>query len=248
TDPGTVDAARLRAYGAYGVGRAVRVVQVVVGPVADERAADIDHMRPTAYRRLTPSSPSRAAHCRRSGFDGEPVSAHAQNRPCLHQQGPVALYSRRVWQDRIRGPLHAHDGEHWLHGVMEDNVDGGTDELGALAEAYRVAHPYKDFDGTRREVPGGTLRRVLAAMDVLADTGPQVTAALQAAQNAPWPRTLPACTSLRAGHSQHVAVHVPDGSPVQVTVELEDGGRRLLEQADIWVAPREIDGTMMGRA
>jgi len=131
---------------------------------------------------------------------------------------------------------------------MEDNVDVGTDELRALAEAYGIATHYEDFDGTRREVPGGTLRRVLAAMDVLADTGPQVTAALQAAQNAPWRRTLPACTSLRAGHSQHVAVHVPDGSPVQVTVELEDGGRRLLEQADIWVAPREIDGTMMGRA
>ncbi|HLR27544.1 MAG TPA: glucose PTS transporter subunit EIIB [Ruania sp.] len=47
TDPALVNEESLRANGAYGVVRSGRVVQVVVGPVADDLAADIDHMRPT---------------------------------------------------------------------------------------------------------------------------------------------------------------------------------------------------------
>ena len=48
TDPALVDEESLRAHGAYGVVRSGRVVQVVVGPVADDLAADIDGLRPTS--------------------------------------------------------------------------------------------------------------------------------------------------------------------------------------------------------
>lgn len=45
TDPRLVDDARLKSYGAFGVVRSGRVVQVVVGPEADDLAAEIDQLR-----------------------------------------------------------------------------------------------------------------------------------------------------------------------------------------------------------
>lgn len=45
TDPRLVDDAQLKAYGAFGVVRSGRVVQVVVGPEADDLAAEIEQIR-----------------------------------------------------------------------------------------------------------------------------------------------------------------------------------------------------------
>ncbi len=45
TDPRLVDDGALKAAGAFGVVRSGRVVQVVVGPEADELAAAIDELR-----------------------------------------------------------------------------------------------------------------------------------------------------------------------------------------------------------
>lgn len=45
TDPRLVDDAQLKAHGAFGVVRSGRVVQVVVGPEADDLAAEIDQIR-----------------------------------------------------------------------------------------------------------------------------------------------------------------------------------------------------------
>ena len=39
-----------------------------------------------------------------------------------------------------------------------------------------------------------------------------------------------------------VPVHVTDGDPVEVWVELEDGSARRADQVDHWVEPREVDG------
>ncbi|HCX84570.1 MAG TPA: PTS sugar transporter subunit IIB [Micrococcales bacterium] len=44
-DPALVDDAALKSHGAFGVVRSGRVVQVVVGPEADELAARIDALR-----------------------------------------------------------------------------------------------------------------------------------------------------------------------------------------------------------
>lgn len=131
---------------------------------------------------------------------------------------------------------------------MEANVDVGRDQLCALARAHGIATHYRDFAGESRRVPSATLQRVLAAMDVLAETEAQIVAALAAVETAPWRRTLPACTSLRAGRRGEVAVHVPDGNAVQLRLELEDGTQRSLEQADHWVPPRAVDGHLVGRA
>ena len=45
TDPQLVDEARLKATGAFGVVRSGRVVQVIVGPEADNLAAELDGLR-----------------------------------------------------------------------------------------------------------------------------------------------------------------------------------------------------------
>lgn len=45
TDPELVDEAQLRATGAFGVVRSGRVVQVIVGPEADNLAAELDGLR-----------------------------------------------------------------------------------------------------------------------------------------------------------------------------------------------------------
>src|SRR5699024_4177938 len=53
---------------------------------------------------------------------------------------------------------------------------------------------------------------------------------------------------LTAGAPTTINVHVPDGSGVQVFIDLEDGGQRRLAQVDNWTAPREVDGQLVGRA
>ncbi|WP_154793366.1 PTS transporter subunit EIIB [Occultella kanbiaonis] len=45
-DPALVNEEDLRTHGAFGVVRSGRVVQVVVGPEADDLAADIEGLRP----------------------------------------------------------------------------------------------------------------------------------------------------------------------------------------------------------
>lgn len=45
SDPSLVDDDALKSHGAFGVVRSGRVVQVVVGPEADDLAADIDALR-----------------------------------------------------------------------------------------------------------------------------------------------------------------------------------------------------------
>lgn len=46
TDPDLIDEENLRTSGAFGVVRSGRVIQVVVGPEADDLAASIDELRP----------------------------------------------------------------------------------------------------------------------------------------------------------------------------------------------------------
>ena len=43
-------------------------------------------------------------------------------------------------------------------------------------------------------------------------------------------------------------MHVVDGDPARLEVELEDGTWRRLDQVDHWVEPRDVDGTRVGEA
>ncbi len=59
---------------------------------------------------------------------------------------------------------------------------------------------------------------------------------------------LPPSVVTTQGTQTWVPVHVVDGDPVEVWVELEDGSVRRADQVDVWVEPREVAGTRMGEA
>jgi 4-alpha-glucanotransferase len=114
-----------------------------------------------------------------------------------------------------------------------------------LAHAHRVATSFTDWRGGTQTVSAETLTAVLRALG--ADpTDPE--RALQETWDAPWRRTLPACTTAVQGADRLVWMHVPDGEPAALAVELEAGGRRDLEQVDQWVQPRTVDGARIGEA
>ena len=119
-------------------------------------------------------------------------------------------------------------------------------DLLELAHAYGVATEFHDWRGRRVDVPAASVHAVLAAMEVDV-TDP--AAALAARIDERWRRMLPPCVVVQQGAQRTFAVHVDDGAPVEVAVDLEAGGRRdRLTQLDHWVDPREVDGRRIGEA
>lgn len=114
-----------------------------------------------------------------------------------------------------------------------------------LAHAHGVSTSFTDWQGVTQPVSAETLTAVLTALGV--DAADPV-AALQAAWDAPWRRTLPACTTATVGVERLVWMHVPDGEPAALAVQLEAGGRLDLQQVDHWVPPRAVDGRTIGEA
>ncbi len=115
-----------------------------------------------------------------------------------------------------------------------------------LAHAYGVATDYHDWKGRHVQVEDDAVRDVLAALGVDAS---DPAAALRRRREEPWRRMLPTCVVAVAGDARHVPVHVDDGDPVDVWVELERGGRRDdLAQVDLWVAPYDLAGRVVGEA
>lgn len=118
-----------------------------------------------------------------------------------------------------------------------------------LAARHGVVPDFWGFDGQHRFVSEATTVAVLAALGVDASTPERVDLALENAEDDGWRRVLPPVVVVRAGSTAQVPAHVTDGRPVSVHVLLEDGaGRRDLEQADVYVAPRTVDGRSVGRA
>ncbi|MBY6706351.1 4-alpha-glucanotransferase [Rhodococcus sp. BP-241] len=122
------------------------------------------------------------------------------------------------------------------------------ERLRHLAGLHGVATSYEGWDKARRDVGESTLRSVLTALDVPVDSDDDIETAIVDHDEAPWRRTVPAVVVVTSGKDHHVPVHVPHGTSVTVTVELEDGGTREAAQQDVWVDPREIDGALVGRA
>ena len=122
------------------------------------------------------------------------------------------------------------------------------DPLQELACACGVAIDYWDYSGVHRVVSDDTLRAVLKAMDIDADTPAQVAASLKMIEERPWRRVLPECIVTRNDDNYWVRVHVPHGKAVTVTMHFEEGGSWDLPQLDVLVAPREINGVLTGEA
>lgn len=123
--------------------------------------------------------------------------------------------------------------------------------LVALAERYGVVPDYWDYHGGHRHVSEATLVAVLHALGVDAATPERIELALANAEDEVWRRMVPPTVVLRSGRAGQVAVHVDDGAPVRVWLELDPeagGGQRPLAQLDVYVEPRTVDGRRVGRA
>jgi 4-alpha-glucanotransferase len=125
-------------------------------------------------------------------------------------------------------------------------VPATSSDLRSLAAAYKVATHYDDWRGRPVDVPDSTVEAVLGAMGVdVSDPA----AALQAVEDDRWRRMLPPCVVTTRGEERTFWVHVPDGEPVEVTIDLETGGHHEgLRQVDQWVQPRDVDGRRVGEA
>ena len=122
-------------------------------------------------------------------------------------------------------------------------------EVVELAAAHGVATEFLDWQGRRTDVPASTVIAVLAALGADATTPEAARASLAELRLTPWRRMLAPTVVARAGSASSFWVHVPHGSPVEVWVELEDGGRRDdLAQLDRWVQPEEVDARLVGEA
>lgn len=120
--------------------------------------------------------------------------------------------------------------------------------LAQLADACGVATQYVDQSGNLQYVSAPTVHAVLAALDVDTSTPESITAALDDVRLRAWRRTLPPVFIGRQGEERRLWVHVPDGTEVRVWLDLEDGSKRDLRQLDVWVAPVEVDGSLVGEA
>jgi 4-alpha-glucanotransferase len=111
-----------------------------------------------------------------------------------------------------------------------------------------VATDFHDWRGDLRPVSRATIVAVLRALDVDASSPRRVAAALEERRDGPWRRMLPPCVVTRAGQPGRVAVHVPHGDPAAAWVRTEDGQRLDLDQLDVPVEPRTVDGRLVGEA
>lgn len=134
---------------------------------------------------------------------------------------------------------------------MLDDSAAPSPALLRLAEAHGIATEFWSFHGTREHPRTGTLRRVLAALGVDASSPERIELALAHAEDMPWRRVVPPVVVAREGAEVRVPVHVTDGDPVTVHVDLDDeagGGQVQLVQVDHYVEPRTVDGRQIGRA
>ena len=134
-----------------------------------------------------------------------------------------------------------------IHAPASDNID----ELRRIADANGVATGFWDWYGNWVGVSASTLLKVLGALGLPLDessTVGDVDEALRLTEEREWRRTLPPTIVARQGGGYMFPVHVPDGSWVNVQWVLEDGRKGSCDQVDRYVAPRMIDGELIGRA
>lgn len=134
-----------------------------------------------------------------------------------------------------------------IHAPASDNID----ELRRVADANGVATGFWDWYGNWVGVSASTLLKVLGALGLPLDessTVGDVHEAQRLTEEREWRRTLPPAIVARQGGGYMFPVHVPDGSWVNVQWVLEDGRKGPCDQVDRYVAPRMIDGELVGRA
>lgn len=134
-----------------------------------------------------------------------------------------------------------------IQAPASDNID----ELRRIADANGVATGFWDWYGNWVGVSASTLLKVLGALGLPLDESSTVGDVYEASrltEEREWRRTLPPTIVARQGGGYMFPVHVPDGSWVNVQWVLEDGRKGTCDQVDRYVAPRMIDGELVGRA
>jgi 4-alpha-glucanotransferase len=123
------------------------------------------------------------------------------------------------------------------------------DAVRELAAEYGVAVDFWDWQGRQVLVALDTMVAVLGALGVDASTEDAARAALHAKADEAWRRMLPPVLVTRQGWRTTFDVHVPEGWPVDVWVELETGEHGGgVDQRDNWDPPRTVDGELVGEA
>ena len=121
--------------------------------------------------------------------------------------------------------------------------------LATLADTYGIATSYWSADGDHITVSDDTLLKTLRALDVHVDpTEESCRAAIQHFHDEAFARPLPPCVVAIQGDAHHINIHVHDGATADVTLILEDGSQRTIQQVENWAEPRTIDGITWGEA
>jgi len=120
--------------------------------------------------------------------------------------------------------------------------------LAELARACGVSPEYTAWNGDRVSSSEDAIRAALASLGVAAHDDDACQRSLQALAELEWRRLVPPVTVIVEGNATQLPVHVPHGAPVAASVVLEHGQTRELEQLDVYVPPRSIDGREVGRA
>ena len=122
-------------------------------------------------------------------------------------------------------------------------------DLADLARGCGVAVEYWDWQGNYVEVAEHTIVAVLEALGHDASSPQAAAHSLAVLRELPWRRLLPPVFVARQGRSQELYLHVRDGVQVQAWVAPELGGQLVeLPAVDRWVAPRMVDGELVGQA
>ncbi|MHC2799987.1 4-alpha-glucanotransferase [Corynebacterium hesseae] len=125
------------------------------------------------------------------------------------------------------------------------------DLLQELAQRHGVACEYTAQNGQPVYVSEETITYTLRALGVSISDRPddeELTQALFEDYLARASRPLPPCVVAREGAEKSFAVHVHDGDPVSVTIELESGETRPTYQDPNDAPAADVSGTMWGEA
>jgi len=122
------------------------------------------------------------------------------------------------------------------------------ERLAALADRVGVATEYWDQAGVHHQVSAHVVKAVLGALGIDAETAAAQEMAMQDVILRDWRRMLPPVFVTVQGDDRRVWVHIPHGDPVDVWIELENGGERELVQIDWWTEPVDVDGELVGEA
>lgn len=120
--------------------------------------------------------------------------------------------------------------------------------LRALADAYGVATEYRDQSGAMVEVSESTVRAILRAVDVIAETSTDVENALASVHLREWRRFMPPFFLTIEGEGRRAWMHVVHGEAARMWIELADGSTLDLVQMEWWVDPVDVDGILTGEA